>query len=312
MFLINHTIFLKIFLNHEFIKLFSSVQNNLNSPAGRCVFINVFWTTLKIVILKYLISAGCAVAGISVYSLTEQVREIAMQKILVIDDDMRLVENVAKYMQDFGFHIESALNGVEGLDMVESFAPDLIVLDLMMPGLDGVEVCREIRKKHTIPVIMLTARTEEIDVVAGLEVGADDYITKPFSLRELVARIKARLRQASTAGTLQAHKGVIICDSITIDSIRREVYKKGKNPQETQTVTLTGTEFNLLWMMASNPGVVFSREKLLEELRSRELEAFDRSIDAHISHLRKKIEDTPKTPRYIITVWGTGYKFQGG
>jgi len=235
-----------------------------------------------------------------------------MQKILIIDDDNRLVENVATYMQDFGFEVDSALNGVEGLEKAAVFEPDLIVLDLMMPGLDGVEVCREIRKTRTTPVIMLTARAEETDIVAGLEVGADDYMTKPFSLRELVARIKARLRHDRHDRMSQVQKESITCGALTIDSSRREVYKKDPaHPQDQQTIVLTGTEFNLLWLLASNPGVVFSREKLLEDLRSRELEAFDRSIDAHISHLRKKIEDNPKTPRYIITVWGTGYKFQG-
>jgi len=235
-----------------------------------------------------------------------------MPKILIIDDDARLVENVAKYMHDFGFQIDSALNGIEGLEKVATFAPDLIVLDLMMPGLDGVEVCREIRKTSTIPVIMLTARADETDVVAGLEVGADDYITKPFSLRELVARIKARLRHDRIESMSQAHKDVITHGILTLDSVRREVSKQDvHDPQVQQKITLTGTEFNLLWLLASNPGVVFSREKLLEDLRSRELESFDRSIDAHISHLRKKIEDNPKTPRYIVTVWGAGYKFQG-
>jgi two-component system OmpR family response regulator len=235
-----------------------------------------------------------------------------MQKILIIDDDTRLVENVTKYMNDFGFQVDTAFNGIEGLEKQKSFAPDLIVLDLMMPGLDGVEVCREIRKTSTTPIIMLTARVEESDIVAGLEVGADDYITKPFSLRELVARIKARLRHDRSETASQAHKEVMEYGVLTIDSARREVYKKDiQNPQDQKKIVLTGTEFNLLWLLASNPGIVFSREKLLEDLRSRELEAFDRSIDAHISHLRKKIEDNPKTPRYIITVWGTGYKFQG-
>lgn len=234
-----------------------------------------------------------------------------MQKILIIDDDSRLVENVTKYMNDFGFQVDTALNGIDGLEKAKSFIPDIIVLDLMMPGLDGVEVCREIRKTSTTPIIMLTARVEETDVVAGLEVGADDYITKPFSLRELVARIKARLRHERFERTSQVHKEVMEYGVLTIDSARREVYKKDiQDPQVQQKIILTGTEFNLLWLLASNPGVVFSRERLLEDLRSRELEAFDRSIDAHISHLRKKIEDNPKTPRYIITVWGTGYKFQ--
>jgi len=235
-----------------------------------------------------------------------------MKKILIIDDDTRLVENVIKYMHDFGFQVASAFNGVEGLEKVKNFAPDLVVLDLMMPGLDGVEVCREIRKTSTMPIIILTARVEETDIVAGLEVGADDYITKPFSLRELVARIKARLRHERSEFLLQPNSGIVTYGCLTIDSTRREVFKQDKaGLQPQQTIILTGTEFNLLWLMASNPGVVFSRERLIEDLRSRELEPFDRSIDAHISHLRKKIEDNPKTPRYIITVWGTGYKFQG-
>jgi DNA-binding response OmpR family regulator len=235
-----------------------------------------------------------------------------MQKILIIDDDTRLVENVTKYMQGFGFQVDTAFNGIEGLEKTRSFTPDLIVLDLMMPGLDGVEVCREIRTTSTTPIIMLTARVEETDIVAGLEVGADDYITKPFSLRELVARIKARLRHDRLEPASQAHKDVMTYGVLTIDSSRREVYKKDtQGTQVQQKIILTGTEFNLLWLLASNPGVVFSRERLLEDLRSRELEEFDRSIDAHISHVRKKIEENPKTPRYIITVWGTGYKFQG-
>ena len=228
-----------------------------------------------------------------------------MNKLLLIDDDARLVKNVLTYLKDFDYQIESAFNGVEGLEKVKSFNPDLIILDLMMPGLDGLEVCREIRKDNQVPIIMLTARGEESDVVSGLEVGADDYLTKPFSLRELAARIKANLRRSSTTSTLTPPKNkIIIHGDLTIDPSKREVYKKKI------LLTLTSTEFNLLWLLASQPGVVFSRDRLLEELRNRELELFDRSIDAHISNVRKKIEDAPKSPRYIITVWGTGYKFQ--
>ncbi len=228
-----------------------------------------------------------------------------MQKILIIDDDAHLVENVETYLKDFGYRTESALNGREGLKQVESFQPDLIILDLMMPEIDGLEICREIRKASSVPIVMLTARGEESDVVSGLEVGADDYLTKPFSLRELVARIKARLRRPSSAQGSSSHgKDVIICSDLTVDNSRREVFKKGNK------IILTSTEFNLLWLMASRPGIVFSRDRLLDELRDRELEPFDRSIDAHISHLRKKIEDSPKNPRHIVTVWGIGYKFE--
>jgi len=228
-----------------------------------------------------------------------------MNKLLLIDDDAHLVKNVLTYLKDFDYHIESAFNGIEGLEKVKSFNPDLIILDLMMPGLDGLEVCREIRKDNQVPIIMLTARGEESDVVSGLEVGADDYLTKPFSLRELAARVKANLRRSTTSATVVPPKVTTITQGdLTIDPSKREVYKKK------ELLTLTSTEFNLLWLLASQPGIVFSRDRLLEELRNRELELFDRSIDAHISNVRKKIEDSPKSPRYILTVWGTGYKFQ--
>jgi two-component system alkaline phosphatase synthesis response regulator PhoP len=229
-----------------------------------------------------------------------------MQKILIIDDDARLVKNVETYLKDFGYRIDAALNGADGLQKVKSFQPDLVVLDLMMPGLDGLEVCREIRKDNAVPIIMLTARGEESDVVAGLEVGADDYLTKPFSLRELAARVKAALRRtrAVQADQTPAENSRIIGE-LTINPATREVIKRKK------AITLTNTEFKLLMLFASNPGVVFSRDRLLDEVRDRELEPFDRSIDAHISNLRNKIEDSPRKPRYIITVWGAGYKFQG-
>jgi DNA-binding response OmpR family regulator len=228
-----------------------------------------------------------------------------MQKILIIDDDARLVKNVETYLKDFGFRIDAALNGADGLRKVKSFQPDLVVLDLMMPGLDGLEVCREIRKDNTVPIIMLTARGEESDVVAGLEVGADDYLTKPFSLRELAARIKAALRRTTAvqADQVPADKPFTVGD-LTINPATREVSKKKKH------ITLTNTEFKLLMLFVSNPGIVFSRDRLLDEVRDRELEPFDRSIDAHISNLRTKLEESPKKPHYIITVWGAGYKFQ--
>lgn len=229
-----------------------------------------------------------------------------MQKILIIDDDARLVKNVETYLKEFGYQIDSALNGTDGLRKVQAQRPDLVLLDLMMPGLDGLEVCREIRKDSTVPIIMLTARGEESDVVSGLEVGADDYLTKPFSLRELAARVKAALRRqkAAEAPPPAAHKPIVFGD-LFIDQDTRTVTRKKK------AISLTNTEFKLLMLLASHPGVVFSRDRLLDEVRDRGLEPFDRSIDAHISNLRNKIEDAPKKPRYIITVWGAGYKFQG-
>jgi len=228
-----------------------------------------------------------------------------MQKILIIDDDTRLLQNVKTYLMDFGYSIETASDGMEGLRMVTEFTPDLVILDLMMPLLDGLEVCRKIRSASSVPIIMLTARGEESDIVAGLEVGADDYLTKPFSLRELAARIKASLRRSAAMQNAPADKkDTIVSGDLRIHFLKREVFKKDTE------ISLTSTEFNLLWMMASQPGVVFSRNRLLDELRNRQLDLFDRSIDAHISHLRKKIEDSPKGPKYIVTVWGTGYKFR--
>jgi DNA-binding response OmpR family regulator len=229
-----------------------------------------------------------------------------MQKILIIDDDVRLVTNVETYLKDFGYRIDAAFNGSDGLQKVKSFQPDLVVLDLMMPGLDGLEVCRQIRRDNAVPIIMLTARGEESDVVAGLEMGADDYLTKPFSLRELAARIKAALRRTRAEPEAPAAaKMMLVFGELAINPVTREVTKKKKS------ITLTNTEFKLLMLFASNPGVVFSRDRLLDEVRDRELEPFDRSIDAHVSNLRHKIEDSPKKLRYIITVWGAGYKFQG-
>jgi len=228
-----------------------------------------------------------------------------VNKILLIDDDARLVKNVQTYLKDFDYRVEGAFDGLEGLEKVKTFQPDLIILDLMMPELDGLEVLRQIRKDNPVPVIMLTARGEESDIVAALEVGADDYLTKPFSLRELAARAKAHLRRTAARTLLpSAKETVLVLGDLTIDPAKREVYKKKKK------IALTSTEFNLLWVLASRPGVVFSRDRLLEEVRNRELELFDRSIDAHISNVRRKIEDSPRHPRYILTVWGTGYKFQ--
>lgn len=228
-----------------------------------------------------------------------------VNKILLIDDDARLVKNVQTYLKDFDYRVEGAFDGMEGLEKVKTFQPDLIILDLMMPELDGLEVLRQIRKDNPVPVIMLTARGEESDIVAALEVGADDYLTKPFSLRELAARAKAHLRRTAARTLLpSAKETVLVLGDLTIDPAKREVYKKKKK------IALTSTEFNLLWVLASRPGVVFSRDRLLEEVRNRELELFDRSIDAHISNVRRKIEDSPRHPRYILTVWGTGYKFQ--
>ncbi|MGQ9631563.1 MAG: response regulator transcription factor [bacterium] len=228
-----------------------------------------------------------------------------MQKVLIIDDDRKLAHLIKGYLERSGYSVETAYDGKSGLESVEREAPDIVILDLMLPGLDGLEVCRRIRKDSGIPILILTARGEEADRVVGLELGADDYLTKPFSLRELVARIRAVLRRSSTAsGTEASSRNTLRVGDLLIDRAKRELKVRG------EAVELTATEFELLWYMASHPGRVFTREDLLDGVLNRSFTAFDRSVDMHISHLRQKIEDDPKYPRYIKTVWGVGYKFE--
>ncbi len=228
------------------------------------------------------------------------------KKILIVEDDPGIQLSLKDEFESEGYDVLAANDGEKGLKLIKEQKPDLIILDIMLPGLDGYEVCKSLRKEgNNTPVIMLTVKDKEIDKVLGLEFGADDYVTKPFSLRELAARIKANLRRTiETKGAPALKEKTLVCGDLTIDPSKREIYKKKRK------IYLTSTEFNLLWILASQPGIVFSRDKLLDEVRNRELELFDRSVDAHISHLRKKIEDSPKKPRYIVTVWGTGYKFQ--
>ena len=220
-----------------------------------------------------------------------------MDKILIIDDDIKLVNNIETYLKDFGFKIESAINGREGLKKVEVFHPDLIVLDLMLPELDGFEVCKEIRKKSSIPILILTARGEESDIVTGLEIGADDYLTKPFSLRELVARIKAILRRGKRVVIQKKiEKGLI-----SLDRVKHKVFVSGKE------IPLTHTEFKLLEFIAQRPGIVLTRDKLLDGVFGYDSTIYNRTVDAHIKSLRKKLG---KARDYIETVRGVGYRFK--
>ena len=227
------------------------------------------------------------------------------EKILIVEDEEGLVLTLSDRLTSEGFLVHTATDGKQGVVKAKSDSFDLIILDIMLPEMNGFDVCREIRSQHiNAPILFLTARGEVTDKVVGLKLGGDDYLTKPFSLRELQARIKARLRRpVQTPESADTGEKIISCRGITLNPSKREVSKNGV------ILSLTGTEFNLLWLMMSQPGVVFNRDRLLDELRNRELEAFDRSIDAHISHLRKKVEDSPKNPSYIVTVWGTGYKF---
>ncbi len=221
-------------------------------------------------------------------------------KILVVDDEVKIVRVVADYLKAAGFQVIKAYTGKEALVAFRQEKPDLIILDLMLPEMDGLDVARIIRQESDVPIIMLTARVEEADRVAGLELGADDYVTKPFSPRELVARVRAVLRR--TGGDKSTQSPIRAAD-VEIDPERRTVTVGGK------PVELTATEFEILSVLARHPGRVFSRLELLERVQGFAYEGYERTIDVHIKNLRRKIEPDPKNPRYILTVYGVGYKF---
>ncbi|NLM45426.1 MAG: response regulator transcription factor [Firmicutes bacterium] len=229
-----------------------------------------------------------------------------MAKILVVDDEKTIVKGLKFALEKEHYEVLAAYDGEEALRLFEEEAPDLIVLDLMLPGVDGFEVCRRIRKKSETPIIMLTARGEDIDKILGLELGADDYMTKPFNPRELVARVKAILRRSRNKTNDQANLKVIRLQDLEIDLFSHKVKVRGKE------VDLTSKEFALLSLLASQPGRVFSREQLLEHVWGYDYYGDARTVDVHIRHLREKIEPDPSAPEMILTVWGAGYKFREG
>ncbi len=224
-------------------------------------------------------------------------------QILIIEDDSKLVRNLKEYLSGDEFSVSHAPDGRKGIEAFTQSSPDIILLDLMLPEVDGLEVCREIRKTSMVPIIMITAKGEETDVVVGLEIGADDYLAKPFSMRELFARIKAALRRSKEMNERPLKSDIMKYSSFTVNIPKRKVEKGGK------MLDLTVTEFNLLNLFITNPGKVYTRNTLIDFVRGKDITPFDRSIDSHVSHLRQKIEDDPKHPKYIKTVWGVGYKF---
>jgi DNA-binding response OmpR family regulator len=226
-----------------------------------------------------------------------------MNKILVIEDDPNLAKIILSYLERDGFIVRSSLRGDTGLDMVFEEKPDLVLLDLNLPGMDGMDVAAEIRRETDIPIIMVTARVEEADRLVGFSSGADDYISKPFSPRELVARVKAVLNRTHRK-SVSPEK--IIFGQLEIDPECHEVALNGNQ------LNLTPTEYQILYAMAENPGRVFSRLQLLEALEKGVFEGYERSIDVHVKNLRSKIEPDPKNPRYIETVFGVGYRFSKG
>ena len=225
-----------------------------------------------------------------------------MKTILVVDDEPKIVQLVRDYLERAGFRILTAPNGKTALALVHSEKPDLIILDLGLPEMDGLDVTRRLRKDSNVPILMLTARSDETDKLIGLELGADDYITKPFSPRELVARVRVVFRRMENY--CEANTEMVHAADLTLDIPRMRVMAAGHEVEE-----LTPTEFELLAAMARHPGRVFTRTQLLDVVHGVAFESYERAIDAHIKNIRHKIEPGPGEPRYILTVYGVGYKF---
>ena len=224
-----------------------------------------------------------------------------MATILIIEDEPDLVKVLRSYLEKAGFDVLTAYRGDQGLSIWEHRRPDLVLLDLNLPGMDGLDIAREIRRKMDTPIIMLTARVEETDRLIGLELGADDYVTKPFSPREVVARVRAVLRRAGGAPSQPA---ILRADGLEVDLDAHQVMLEG------EPIELTPTEFNLLAVLAAQPGRAFTRLQLLETAQGTAYEGYERTIDAHIKNLRAKIEPDSKNPRFIETVFGVGYRFR--
>ncbi len=226
-----------------------------------------------------------------------------MAKILVVDDEAKILKMVSDYLEAVGFEVTGAPDGITALKIFREEEFDLIVLDFMMPGIDGIDVIRRIRENSAVPIIMLTARAEENDKLMGLEIGADDYIVKPFSMKELAARIRAVLRRAGKGGELNSQYAEIIkYSNLEMNTVKRSLTRDG------EAIDLTMVQFELLKALLLSPGRVFTRGDLLGVLQEASYESYERTIDVHIKNIRKAIEPVPSEPKYILTVWGIGYK----
>jgi DNA-binding response OmpR family regulator len=227
-----------------------------------------------------------------------------MKTILVVDDELKIVQIARDYLEHAGFSVLTAGDGKSALAVARSAKPDVVILDLGLPDMDGLDVARALRKDSDVPIIMLTARGEETDKLVGLELGADDYITKPFSPKELVARVRTLLRRIDAARA-NASAEIIRAADLTLDVPRMRVTLGA----EAREVDLTATEFQLLATLAREPGRLFTRAQLLDAVHGVAFESYERAIDAHIKNIRRKIEPNPRQPRYILMVYGVGYKF---
>jgi two-component system alkaline phosphatase synthesis response regulator PhoP len=228
---------------------------------------------------------------------------MSRKKVLVVDDDIKVIKILKLYLQHDGCEVITAENGREALQLARDFRPDVIVLDLLLPEINGLEVCRVLRSESNVPIIMLTARTSERDRIHGLDLGADDYVTKPFSPRELAARVRAVLRRMPGLGHMPRE---IRCGDVKIDFVRHQVSIADKN------INLTPVEFRLLGIMMRSPGRVFSRAELIDQVFDYDFDGFEHTVETHVRNLRRKLEPDPGHPEYIITVFGAGYKFAGG
>lgn len=223
------------------------------------------------------------------------------KKILIVDDEKKIVDILKAYLERDGYQVSTAYDGRSALELARSNSPDLIILDLMLPEVSGWDVCRELRKESDVPVIMLTARDDTTDKIIGLELGADDYVTKPFDPKEIISRARAVLRRSDVK---PVSKSTINVGEIMIDTNKRLVRRGDWN------IELTPIEFDILRVMAENPGQVYSRMQLLDKVQGDAYEGYERTIDSHIKNLRKKLELDLEHPRYIITVYGVGYKLR--
>lgn len=223
-----------------------------------------------------------------------------MKTILIIEDDLKIAELMQLYLEKEEFRTVHSLTGTEGLELALKIHPDLVILDRMLPEMEGLEVLRQLRTKYSTPVLIVSAKSDEIEKVIGLEVGADDYLSKPFSPKELVARVKAILRRSGAQE--RTGQETLRLQDLILDPEKMSVQQNGK------TVALSALEFKLLYTLARHPGRVYSREQLMQEVYESASLVFDRTVDAHVKNVRKKLKDDPKKPRYIASVFGVGYK----
>jgi len=230
--------------------------------------------------------------------------EIDVKKILVIEDEDKVLNIVKSYIEKEGYEAITSIRGESGIDKFYEYSPDLVILDLMLPDIDGEEVCSVIKKERDTPVIMLTAKSTVDEKIKGLSLGADDYLVKPFSPRELMMRIKVILKRYGDTKSME-DKLTYNNNELKIDKKARTVYKKGEE------INLTSAEYKLLSYMAENKNINLARETIIEKVFGLEFEGYDRTIDTHVKNIRKKIEDDPKNPKYILTVFGLGYRFKG-